>query len=160
MRSSLPSGKNNMQLSEHFELAEFLVSETAARRGIANEPTPEIIDNLRRLCQLVLEPLRVKLARPVVITSGYRSLALNRAVGGSPTSHHMQGRAADLIVPGITPLAVCQAASQLKLPCVQIIHEFGRWAHLSVAASNERTQLLTAKLTQGKTVYEPGLVHV
>jgi hypothetical protein len=160
MRSSLPSGKNNMQLSEHFELAEFLVSETAARRGIANEPTPEIIDNLRRLCQLVLEPLRVKLARPVVITSGYRSLALNRAVGGSPTSHHMQGRAADLIVPRITPLAVCQAASQLKLPCVQIIHEFGRWAHLSVAASNERTQLLTAKLTQGKTVYEPGLVHV
>ena len=149
-----------MQLSEHFELAEFLVSETAARRGIANEPTPEIIDNLRRLCQLVLEPLRVKLARPVVITSGYRSLALNRAVGGSPTSHHMQGRAADIIVPGMTPLAVCQTANQLKLPCVQIIHEFGRWAHLSVPASNERTQLLTAKLAQGKTVYEPGLVHV
>ena len=149
-----------MQLSEHFELAEFLVSETAARRGITNEPTPEIIDNLRRLCQSVLEPLRVKLARPVVITSGYRSLALNRAVGGSPTSHHMQGRAADLIVPGITPLAVCQAASQLKLPCVQIIHEFGRWSHLSVAISNERTQLLTAKLAQGKTVYEPGLVYV
>jgi zinc D-Ala-D-Ala carboxypeptidase len=149
-----------MQLSEHFELAEFLVSETAARRGIANEPTPEIIDNLRRLCQLVLEPLRVKLACPVVITSGYRSLALNRAVGGSPTSHHMQGRAADLIVLGMTPLVVCQAANQLKLPCVQIIHEFGRWAHLSVAASNERTQLLTAKLAQGKTVYEPGLIHV
>lgn len=149
-----------MQLSEHFVLAEFLVSETAARRGIANEPTPEIIDNLRRLCQLVLEPLRVKLVRPVVITSGYRSLALNRAVGGSPTSHHTQGRAADLIVPGMSPLAVCQAANQLKLPCGQIIHEFGRWAHLSVAASNERTQLLTAKLAQGKTVYEPGLVHV
>ena len=149
-----------MKLSEHFELVEFLVSETAARRGIANEPTPEINENLRRLCQLVLEPLRVKLARPVVITSGYRSPALNRAIGGSPTSHHMQGRAADLIVPGITPLAVCQAASQLKLPCVQIIHEFGRWTHLSVAISNERTQLLTAKLKQGKTVYETGLVHV
>ncbi len=160
MRSLLPSDENNMQLSEHFELAEFLVSETAARRGIANEPTPEIIENLRRLCQLVLEPLRVKLARPVVITSGYRSPALNRAIGGSPTSHHMQGRAADLIVPGMTPLAVCQAANQLKLPCVQIIHEFGRWAHLSVAATNERTQLLTAKLAQGKTVYQPGLVHV
>ena len=149
-----------MQLSEHFELAEFLVSETAARRGIANEPTPEIIENLHRLCQLVLEPLRVKLARPVVITSGYRSLALNSAVGGSPTSHHMQGRAADIIVPGMTPLAVCQIAQQMKLPCVQIIHEFGRWAHLSLGFSDERTQLLTAKLAQGKTVYEPGLVHV
>ena len=149
-----------MQLSEHFELAELLVSETAARRGITNEPTPEVIENLRRLCQSVLQPLRVHLKRPVVITSGYRSPALNRAIGGSPTSHHMQGRAADLIVPGITPLAVCQAASQLKLPCVQIIHEFGRWAHLSVAISNERTQLLTAKLNQGKIVYEPGLIHV
>ena len=149
-----------MQLSEHFELAEFLVSETAARRGIVNEPTAEIIESLRRLCQLVLEPLRVSLKSPVVITSGYRSLALNRYVGGSPTSHHMQGRAADLIVPGMTPLAVCQAAHQLKLPCVQIIHEFGRWTHLSVAISNERTQLLTAKLVQGKTIYEAGLIHV
>jgi len=96
----------------------------------------------------------------VVITSGYRSPALNHAIGGSPTSHHMQGRAADLIVPGMTPLAVCQAAHQMKLPCAQIIHEFGRWAHLAVALPNERTQLLTAKLAQGKTVYEPGLVHV
>jgi len=149
-----------MQLSEHFELTEFLVSETAARRGIANEPSPEVIENLRRLCQSVLEPLRIKLARPVVITSGYRAPALNRAVGGSKTSHHMQGRAADLIVPGMTPLAVCQTAQQMKLPCVQIIHEFGRWAHLAVVLPNERTQLLTAKLAQGKTVYEPGLVHV
>ncbi|PND29683.1 peptidase M15A, partial [Achromobacter pulmonis] len=66
-------------------------------------------------------------------------------------------------VPGMTPLAVCQAANQLKLPCVQIIHEFGRWAHLAVGVSNDahqRTQLLTAKLNQGKTIYEPGLVHV
>lgn len=81
----------------------------------------------------------------------------NRTVGGSPTSHHMQGRAADLIVPGMTPLAVCQTAHQLRLPCAQIIHEFGRWAHLAVALSDERTQLLTAKLVQGKTRYEPGL---
>ena len=146
-----------MKLSEHFELAEFLVSETAARRGIGNEPTPEVIENLRRLCQLVLQPLRIKLGRPVVITSGYRSPVLNRAVGGSPTSHHMQGRAADLIVPGMTPLVVCRAAHQLRLPCVQIIHEFGRWAHLAVALPDERTQLLTAKLVQGKTRYEPGL---
>lgn len=51
-----------MQLSEHFERAELLVSETAARRGIANEPTPEIIENLRRLCQSVLEPLHVERA--------------------------------------------------------------------------------------------------
>jgi len=61
----------------------------------ARTHTPEQIENLRRLCQSVLQPLRVHLKRPVVITSGYRSPALNRAIGGSPTSHHMQGRAAD-----------------------------------------------------------------
>lgn len=149
-----------MQLSEHFELAEFLVSETAARRGIANEPPPEVIENLRRLCRRVLEPLREHLNRPIVITSGYRSPALNRAIGGSSTSHHMQGRAADIIVPGMMPLAVCEAAHKLKLPCAQIIHEFGRWSHLAVSVSREPLQLLTAKLAQGKTVYEPGLIHV
>ena len=90
-----------MQLSSHFELNELIVSELAARRGIANDPTPEVIDNLRRLCQSVLEPLRVKLGRPVVITSGYRCAALNSAVGGSPTSHHVLGRAADVLVPGL-----------------------------------------------------------
>lgn len=152
-----------MQLSEHFNLDEFLVSETAARQGIANEPTPEVIDNLRRLCLWVLEPLREKLYRPVVITSGYRSPVLNQVVGGSQSSYHMQGRAADLIVPGMAPLAVCQAAQQMKLPCLQIIHEFGRWAHLTLAESKEprhQPRLLTARLAQGKTVYEPGLSHV
>ena len=149
-----------MQLSNHFELNELLVSELAKRRGIANDPTPEVIENLRRLCQLVLEPLRVKLARPVVITSGYRSTALNTAVGGSPTSHHVQGRAADVIVPGLTPLFVCQTVQQMKLPCVQIIHEFGRWAHLSVGQPGTVPELLTASLVAGKTLYTRGLSHV
>lgn len=152
-----------MQLSENFELAEFLVSETAARRGIANEPTPEIVDNLQQLCQVVLEPMRRQLKRPVLITSGFRSPALNAAIGGSPASHHTVGRAADIIVPGMTPLAVCQVAQRLRLPCVQIIHEFGRWSHLSIATMAEvqrPAQLLTARLVNGKTMYEKGLVYV
>ena len=149
-----------MQLSKHFELSEFLVSEIAARRGIANEPTAEVIENLRQLCQLVLEPLRVKLARPMVITSGYRSVALNSAVRGSPNSHHVLGRAADVIAPGVSPLVVCQTAQQLKLPCVQIIHEFGRWAHLAVGQPGVTPRLLTASLSAGKTIYGEGLHHV
>ena len=159
---SLPPGadKTTMQLSSHFELNELIVSELAARRGIANDPTPEVIDNLRRLCQSVLEPLRVKLGRPVVITSGYRCAALNSAVGGSPTSHHVLGRAADVVVPGLAPLLVCQTAQQMKLPCVQIIHEFGRWAHLSVGQPGTVPELLTASLAAGKTVYTRGLCHV
>ncbi|TSA10851.1 MAG: peptidase M15A, partial [Comamonadaceae bacterium] len=68
-----------MKLSEHFYLDEFLVSETAARRGIANQPADEVVARLRLLCQSVLEPLRAQLACPVVITSGYRSRELNLA---------------------------------------------------------------------------------
>lgn len=149
-----------MQLSLHFELSELVVSEIASRRGIANEPTAEVIENLRRLCQTVLEPLRMKLGSPVVITSGYRCAALNSAVGGSANSHHVLGRAADIVVPGMTPLAVCQIAQQMKLPCAQIIHEFGRWAHLSVGQAGVAPELLTATLVAGKTRYTRGLNHV
>lgn len=153
-----------MKLSEHFYIDEFLVSETAARRGIANQPADEVVARLRLLCQSVLEPLRVQLACPVVITSGYRSRELNLAVGGSLNSMHMQGRAADIVVPGMTALAVCEAAKRLNLPCAEIIHEFGRWSHLAAANPGEisklQTKLLTAKLVAGKTLYSEGLRHV
>lgn len=149
-----------MKLSEHFRLDEFTVSELAARRGMANMPGAEAIAQLRSLCQLVLEPLRRELGRPVVITSGYRSPELNAAVGGSPNSLHLQGRAADLIVPGVAPLAVCEAARRLKLPCAEIIHEFGRWAHLAVGSAGGRPKILTASLAAGKTQYRDGLHHV
>jgi hypothetical protein len=154
-----------MQLSKHFELSEFVVSETAARKNIDNDPTPEAIQNLHWLCQAVLEPLRTALGRPVVITSGYRSAALNRAVGGSKTSHHMQGRAADITVPGLTPLAVCLTAQHLRLPCEQIIHEFGRWAHLAVSlpgtpVQSLTTQVLTATMVGEKIQYREGLHNV
>jgi hypothetical protein len=153
-----------MKLSEHFYLDEFLVSETATRRGIANQPADEVVARLRLLCQSVLEPLRVQLACPVVITSGYRSRELNLAVGGSLRSLHIQGRAADIVVPGMTALAVCEAVKRLNLPCAEIIHEFGRWSHLAAANPGEtsklQTKLLTATLVAGKTLYSEGLRHV
>ena len=153
-----------MKLSEHFYLDEFLVSETATRRGIANQPADEVVARLRLLCQSVLEPLRVQLACPVVITSGYRSRELNLAVGGSLRSLHIQGRAADIVVPGMTALAVCEAVKRLNLPCAEIIHEFGRWSHLAAANPGETSKLqpklLTATLVAGKTLYSEGLRHV
>ena len=149
-----------MILSLHFELAEFLVSETAARLGISNEPSDEVIVNLRRLCSEVLEPLRESLARPVIITSGYRSAELNHAIGGSFTSHHMIGRAADIIVPGLPPIEVCRHIQLLDLPCSQIIHEFGRWTHVSVADGHSEQQVFTARHEFGATIYQRGLHHV
>lgn len=149
-----------MQLTEHFTLEEMVVSETAARQGIANEPDSSAITRLRRLCQCVLEPLRTKLGKPIVITSGYRSAELNQAIGGSRHSLHQQGRAADIIIPYMSPYEVCQTVLKMQLPCAQIIHEFGRWSHIAIAELDEATELLTAMRIDGKTVYQRGLHEV
>ena len=86
----------NINLSPHFELREFTESATARKHGIVNEPPPEAVENLKALCAHTLEPLREALGLPIVITSGYRSRALNDRVGHrSDRSQHMKGQAAD-----------------------------------------------------------------
>ena len=85
----------------YFELDEFLRSDTAARRGIDNTPTFEIVDHLGELVRCFLDGLRADLGKPIVVTSGYRSPALNRAVGGAQASVHMIGYAADIHCPSM-----------------------------------------------------------
>ncbi len=87
----------NIQLSQHFTLSEMTASGTAIRRGISNTPSPAETENLRQLCQNVLEPLRQRFGR-IRVTSGYRCSELNEAVGGVKNSQHMRGQAADLHV--------------------------------------------------------------
>lgn len=87
----------NIQLSEHFTLDEMLRSGTAIAYNIKNVPTERDIDNLRSLCRTVLEPLRRRYGR-IIITSGFRSRALNRRVGGARNSQHLRGEAADIYV--------------------------------------------------------------
>lgn len=86
-----------MNLSEHFTLEEMTRSDTAERQSIANDVfVAEHIDNLKELCEHVLEPLRAYMKKPLHINSGFRCLTLNTAVGGSPNSQHMKGEAADV----------------------------------------------------------------
>lgn len=122
------------QLSPHFKLWEFVVSETASRYGIDNTPQKAHIERLRTLCQEILEPARLKLG-PLRINSGYRSPALNKAIRGSSTSAHMQGYAAD-----VNPLKATKMdfAKWVKNNCQfdQVILEFGTprepaWIHVS-----------------------------
>lgn len=95
--------KDNTVLTPHFELREFTESATAMKHGIDNRPTPEVVENLRRLCTHTLEPLREKLGLPIIITSGYRTKELNEIiVHASRKSQHMEGRAADFWVSGHT----------------------------------------------------------
>ncbi len=146
-----------MRLSQHFELDELTRSDVAARCDLDNEPTPREVDNLRRLCLYVLEPIRNALGRPVFVSSGYRSIAVNAAVGGSKTSDHMQGLAADIVAPPIAIDAIVRTVWTLsdKIPIKQCIHEFGRWVHVSVLEEGDaRTpQFLSARRVDGQTLY-------
>lgn len=150
-----------MNLTKHFELEEFLVSETASRLGIDNSPTPEVMTNLMRLA-IILEDVRELLGKPIIITSGYRSPALNAAVpGSSKTSAHRHGLAVDFIAPSYgSPLDVSIAISGSDIQYDQLIHEGGRWVHLGLAkpGSTARLQKLTARFPGPK--FEVGLVEV
>lgn len=97
------------KLTTHFTLAEFTRSATALSKGIDNTPSNEAIANMRHLCEEVLEPLRDAFGEPVTVSSGYRSKTLNAAVGGSPTSQHIRGEAAD-----IAPTATAEGKKRLK----------------------------------------------
>jgi hypothetical protein len=121
-----------MKLSRSFDLEEFLVSQTATRRGIPNIPSEAVVDELTRLCSLILQPLRDRLARPIVISSGYRSPMLNEAIGGAKNSDHMKGRAADIVVPSMAVRDVCGLVIGMGLPFDQLIHE-QTWTHVSIA---------------------------
>ena len=88
-----------MKLSEHFSLSEFEYSATAIRNGIDNSVPDRFIPSLKNLCEQVLEPLRQHVRQPMVISSGYRCPELNKLVGGSPTSQHLTGEAADIYIP-------------------------------------------------------------
>lgn len=134
-----------MNLSPHFSLEELTFSETAVRHGYPNDPSPEVLQNLRALAA-ALEMVRYKLGHPVLISSGYRSIQVNAAVNGSRSSAHMKGLAADFRCPNFgDPLKVAAEIATIAFDYDQIIHEFGRWVHLGIPAPGEtaRKQLLT-----------------
>jgi len=127
-----------MKLSEHFTLEEFTNSDTAKRYRINNTPSLEQIENIKWLCQMVLEPLRDHFKRPIRITSGYRSPELNKKIGGAEKSHHTAWElfsAADIQIPGVSTPVVHAAIIALSLPFEQNILEHvasaGGWVHVS-----------------------------
>jgi zinc D-Ala-D-Ala carboxypeptidase len=135
-------------LSEHFTLAEFTYSETASRQGLDNTPTPEIVENLELLAD-IMELVRTLCGdNPVTITSGYRSPSVNAAIGGSSTSAHMSGLACDFIIPLFgEPYDVCKIIEPLMDDWAidQLIWEYGDWVHLGLCAppAEPRCQCLT-----------------
>ncbi len=151
-----------MKLSAHFDLAEFTRSESAKRHGVSNEPTPEHEANLKVLCEKVLEPVRIFNEGPLNISSGYRSKNLNHFIGGSLSSQHCEGKAADIDMDGMSGKSNKQIFDYIKdnLEFDQLIFEFGTqdkpdWVHVSYNAGKNRKQVLRALKTNGRTAYAP-----
>jgi zinc D-Ala-D-Ala carboxypeptidase len=122
-----------MQLSDHFTLEEFVISESAQRLGIDNTPSQVVIDFLVFTAKQ-MEMVRNLLAQPIHINSGYRSPELNKAIGGVPTSQHCLGQACDFICPAFgTPLQICRlmVTNWNSLQYDQLIFEFDSWTHIS-----------------------------
>lgn len=152
-----------MNLTPNFTLHEMTKSEAAIRLGMDNTPTEAVTGSLRALCEQVLQPVRDHYGKGVKVNSGYRSPEVNKAVGGSPTSDHCRGQAADIEIPGVSNAELAQWI-EANLPYTQLILEFytqgipdSGWVHVSYDANNLKKQSLTAVKREGKTVYLPGL---
>lgn len=130
-----------MQLSKNFNLDEFTISQTASRLGIDNTPGLETVSNLKYVAEN-LEIVRGILGVPILISSGYRAPAVNKAVGGSLTSQHMTGKAVDFTAPSFgTPLDIVNRLSTLA-EFDQMILEFNKWVHISFTKNQPRKQIL------------------
>lgn len=153
-----------MNLSANFTLKELTKSDTATRLGLDNTPDEQALENLKTLCEKVLQPVREHFGKSVTVNSGYRSPESNAAVGGSKTSDHCKGQAADIEIPGVANADLAQWIMD-NLDYTQLILEFytpgipdSGWVHVSYDPNNLKKQELTATKVAGKTTYLNGLV--
>lgn len=142
---------------KYFTIKELTNSATAKRKGIDNRPTQEVTTALVALVDNVLDPLRQAYGKPIVVTSGYRSVKLNKAVGGASSSQHVKGEAADIRSVSDDPKenkVIFDLIRKLGLPFDQLINEFGYdWVHVSFSRFKKRGQVLSAVKKNGKTIY-------
>lgn len=150
-----------MNLSKHLSLKEVTKSLTSLRRGIENIPTDEHLHNLIVLAEMIFEPIRVHFNVPIGVSSGYRSYALNKVIGGSKTSQHSKGEALDLDADIFGKITNKQIFDFIKENLIfdQLVFEFGSdeepdWVHVSYTEKSvNRKQVLRSKKINGKTVY-------
>jgi len=148
-----------MNLSKSFTLNELTKSQEATRLGIDNTPNEEQIQNLKILCEKILQPLRDFYGMPVSISSGYRSVALCEAIGSSAKSQHTKGEAADFEIFGVPNKEVAEFIVK-NLTYDQCILEFWNenepnsgWVHCSYSVNSNRKQYLKAEKLNGRIVY-------
>ena len=150
-----------MKLTANFSLNELTKSQTAERKGIDNTPSTEHQENLKKLCENVLQPVRDHFEQVVSVSSGYRSPELCTAIGSKTTSQHAKGEAADFEIFGVSNKTLADYIDS-ELHYDQLILEYWNesdpnsgWVHCSFSEGNNRKQYLRAYKENGKTKYEP-----
>ena len=151
-----------MKLTENFSLNELTKSQTAERKGIDNTPGTEHQDNLKSLCEMILQPIRDHFGQVVSVSSGYRSPELCVAIGSSTQSQHAKGQASDFEIFGISNKELADYIDQ-NLDYDQLILEYWKgedepnsgWVHCSFNTQGNRKQYLRAYKENGSTKYEP-----
>ena len=135
-------------MGKYFSIAELTKSSTAIKKKINNTPTKEVENNLNQLIDNILDPLREAWGQPIIVGSGYRCEALNKAVGGAAHSQHKLGQAADIHSKSDSVednKKLFELIKQLKLPFDQLINEYNyNWIHVSYSPRNRR-QILNIK---------------
>lgn len=148
---------NPVMLSGHLSFAEMVHSDTALRKGIDNTPNAAQVERMQRLAATIFEPVRALLFVPLRVNSGYRSPALNKAVGGAKDSAHLRGEAVDFVPVGMDLEAAFTLIRQSNIPFDQCIIECGVWLHIALPreGSMPRRQALVASGSPGHWVYVP-----
>lgn len=143
-----------MKITKNFRLREFTYSRTAKEHNIENRPNNIVINNIKLLCTKVLQPLRDNVGKEINISSGYRCLKVNELVGGSATSKHVFGQAADIFTVGLTPFELAKVVLDLNLDFDQMIlyPTFIHISYISPDLRDNRRQLIYNQNYKGPTI--------
>ena len=126
----------------NFKISELIYSDTAVRKNINNMPDINSLDCMLNLIVYCLQPIRDKLKKPMLITSGYRNSEINKLVGGASNSQHTKGQAVDFIVKGMTVNQVIEFIIRSGVEYDQLINEYNKWVHISFCQGKNRRQYL------------------
>lgn len=126
----------------NFKLSELIHSDTAKQNNIQNTPDVTSLDNMLNLIVHCLQPIRNKIKKPMIITSGFRCEKLNKLVGGVAASQHLKGQAVDFVISGLTPKQIIEKIKTFGVEYDQLINEYDKWVHISYVKGKNRKQIL------------------
>lgn len=124
----------------NFKISELIHSDTANNHKISNIPDTNSLDCLLDLIFYVLQPLRNKIGKPIIINSGFRNAQVNKLVGGAANSQHTKGQAADIVVKGLSVTSLIDLIKKSGIEYDQLINEYNNWVHISFVKGKNRKQ--------------------